>query len=246
MVTDSPHRGLSQSPLNAEMSALINWTTNLFTPTPPQPIYKIAILGYEGAGKQSLLRGLTDKGAPIKTHRNIASRHPDEVKVHIGHNTRLSITFIASDIGYSEPPYWKVFRRDFYKDADAAIWVVNSRSKSDFYESPDWIAEEMTAKKKKMVEEQILKRRRDGNDVAAEEARLAKITPLKFDEIPWLVLLNQRDCEDRCPLKEVLETMGLEEVGMKEFRVIEGSVLKWEGIDEGVEWLVGRLRNPGS
>ncbi|KAJ5993730.1 hypothetical protein N7451_009454 [Penicillium sp. IBT 35674x] len=223
----------------------MTYITNLFTPTPPQPTYKIAILGYEGAGKQSLLRGLTDKGAPIETHRNTACRYPDKVKVHIGHNTRLNVTFVASDIGYSEPPYWKVFRRDFYKDADAAIWVINSRSKDDFYESPVWVAEEMTVKERRRIEEQILKRRRDGEDVCAEEARIAKMTPLMFDEVPWLVLLNQRDCEDRCSLKEVLGAMEPEKLGMKEFRVVEGSVLKWEGIDNGVEWLVERLRKPG-
>lgn len=226
------------------MAAVMTYITNLFTPAPPQPTYKIAILGYEGAGKQSLLRGLTDNGAPIKTHRNIACRYPDKVKVHIGHNTRLNITFVASDIGYSEPPNWKVFRRNFYKDADAAIWVVNPRSKDDFYESHDWIAQEMTVKERRRVEEQISKRRQDGTDVSADEARIAKMTPLKFDEVPWLVLLNQRDCEDQCSLKEVLGAMKLEEVGMKEFRVVEGSVLKWDGIDEGIEWLVGQLRDP--
>jgi hypothetical protein len=51
------------------MSVLIAYITIFLTPTLPQPIYKVAILGYEGAGKQSLLRGLTDKGAPITTHR---------------------------------------------------------------------------------------------------------------------------------------------------------------------------------
>jgi signal recognition particle receptor subunit beta len=123
--------------------------------------------------------------------------------------------------------------------------VVNSRSNGDFYESPDWIAEEMTVRERRRVEEQIIKRGQDGKDVVAEEARIANMAPLKFDEVPWLVLLNQRDCKDRCPLKEVLKAMELEKVGMKEFRVFEGSVLKWDVIDGGIEWLVGRLRDPG-
>ncbi|KAJ5923291.1 hypothetical protein N7454_008536 [Penicillium verhagenii] len=226
------------------MATFLSYITNLFTPTPPQPTYKIAILGYEGAGKQSLLRGLTDKGAPIVTHRNTSCRYPDSVKVHIGHNAALNITIVASDIGYSEPLNWKVFRRNFYKDADAAIWVVNSRSKSDFFESPDWIAEEMTTKERRRVEELISKRRREGNNVAEEQERLARMSALKFDEVPWLVLVNQLDAEDCCSSEEILKAMELESVGMKEFRVFEGSVLKWEGIDEGVEWLVGRLRDP--
>lgn len=41
------------------------------------------------------------------------------------------------------------------------------------------------------------------------------MTPPRFDEVPWLVLLNQRNCEDRCPLKEILGARELEEVGMK-------------------------------
>ncbi|KAJ5646781.1 hypothetical protein N7490_003153 [Penicillium lividum] len=224
--------------------SLLSYLTSLLT-RPPQPTYKIAILGYDRGGKQSLLRGLTDKGAPITTHRNIASRSPDSVKVHIGHNTALNITFIVSDIGYSEPPGNKIFRRNFYKDADAAIWVVNSRSKEDWYESPDFISQEMTGKERRMTEEQILKKKREGKDVDVEEGRLAKLVPTKFDEVPWLILINQRDAKGLSSLEEILGVLKLEEVGMKEFKVVEGSVLKWEGIDEGIEWLVGRLRGSG-
>lgn len=57
---------LPQNLANTKMTALITYIIKLLTPTPPQSIYKITILGYEGAGEESLLRGLTDKGAPKK------------------------------------------------------------------------------------------------------------------------------------------------------------------------------------
>ena len=199
------------------------------SPNPPQPRYKIAILGYEKAGKQSLLRGLTEKGAPIYTHRNTSCRLPDLVKVHIAHNARLNIEFVVSDIGYYEPRGWKRFRRGFYRDADAVIWVIGTDARNDVFESSDWIQYE-------------LKIGSDERNGEGEQAQDKPVCP-GLDTVPWLILFNKRDLEDACSLETILGDLRLDELGLeKNSKFFETSVLKWEGVDEGVEWLIGKLR----
>lgn len=196
---------------------------------PPQPRYKIAILGYEKAGKQSLLRGLTEKGAPIYTHRNTSCRLPDLVKVHIAHNARLNIEFVVSDIGYDEPPGWKRFRRGFYRDADAVIWVIGTDARNDVYESSDWIQYELKISSEERHEE-------------GKQGHKEIICP-GLGTVPWLVFLNKRDAENACSMETVLGDLRLEELGLeKNSKCFEASVLKWEGVDEGIEWLIEQLR----
>ncbi|KAJ5899489.1 hypothetical protein N7495_004233 [Penicillium taxi] len=167
----------------------------------------------------------------IYKHRNLSAPVSDMVKGHKGHSLHPNSRFIVSDISVGELDKWERWRREFYKDADAAIWVTRTRLHGDFYESWEWIGEEMSFRRRRMAH--------DGFD-------LAEVPDEGLDRGPWLVLLNQRDTDDAVSSEKVWEGVPVHRMGFREFRVQEASGLKWEGVNEWVQWLVGRLKQSRS